>query len=118
MFIGKMNEEKKVLCFEIDSLDWLNIEDKICEYYGLSEREGCCITPITPNIYCANFFSAQKNLECEIGILNQLDGILLITVYPSALLRQLKEERESKELQRYQENDIKTLTLSRFNKRV
>lgn len=108
---SKLNEEKRVLCFESNFINWIDIEDRICDYYGIPEQVSCAIQQVSFNIYYVNMYSAKGEFECEIGILNQPDDVYLVTVYPSNLLKKLHKEKERKGIQNVQEYKVKKLTL-------
>jgi hypothetical protein len=92
-----LNEEKRILCFETGLLDWSEIEGRIIDYYGLGEKQGCYTQEVNYGIMDAVIYTDKGIFDCEIGVLNQSEDTYLITVYPSRVLKELREEREKRE---------------------
>lgn len=90
-----LNEEKKILCFQTDSLDWEDIENRIINFYGLGEKRGYCTQELNYGIMSAMIYTDKGTFDCEIGVLNEGNEDFLVTVYPSEVLKKLREDKEN-----------------------
>ena len=86
MFKNMEDKEKNILSFQVNSLEWNDIEEKIINHYSLGEKSGSIYYPISYGIRDCTIYTKDCIFDFELGVLNSGNGYF-VTVYPGEILK-------------------------------